>query len=191
MFRWLETMRVCHLCFTHGWEQASFSLKSYPQPEQNWNSRIQNQRGLPFSLLTPYLWFPCMTTSQKLRKHTPRQWPQVQAQKIWAIGIWLSYGCYNKWTQNKRNKTIQTWEVPSKMEPTPHTPAEANITPTVFWHKSSSLPTAAPNNLRGTPSLCLSTRPPHSGQKHLTGFPPALGMGSFSQEWEKNSPPSG
>ena len=72
----------------------------------------------------------------------PRQWSQVQAQKIWAIGIWLSYGCYNKWTQNKSNKKIQTWEVPSKIEPTPHTPAEANITPTVFWHETSSLPTA-------------------------------------------------
>ena len=50
-----------------------------------------------------------------------------------------------------------------------------------------SLPTGAPNNLGGTPGLCISTRPPHSGQKHLTGFFPALGMGSFSQEWEEIS----
>ena len=56
---------------------------------------------------------------------------------------------------------------------------------------SATLPTAAPNNLGGTPSLCLSTRPPHSGQKHLTGFLPALSMGSFNQEWEETSPPSG
>ena len=58
MFRWLETMWACHLCSAPWLGAGEYLCESYPQPEQNWNPRIQDPCGLPFSLLTPYLWFP-------------------------------------------------------------------------------------------------------------------------------------
>ena len=66
MFRWLETMRVCHLCSAPWLGAGEHLSESYPQPEQNWNPRIQGPCGLPFSLLTPYFWFPCMTLESPL-----------------------------------------------------------------------------------------------------------------------------
>ena len=66
----------------------------------------------------------------------------------------------------------------SKREPTPNIPAEANITPTVFWCKTSTLPTAAAVKLCQS---CLTLCDP------IGGSPPGFSVPGILQartlEW--------